>query len=378
VLTVNGRVRLWRRRWHSPGEGTTTPLDRWLDTVEATISLGVREMACRLNGDGKNFDKAAANLARTAQVAISGETLRQLVETEGKRVVQAQKAGQLPSDWSVADCQLETGTTRIYFGSDGVMVPHVTDAEKLARREKVKAKRRRRGRKARPLPLRKRGADQKYKEFKVIAFYNEEQEHRAVSGTRGDCDVAGRLMRREAGRIHLDQADEKVGNVDGSPWIRNQVEQQSLPLDALGLDFYHLAENVHKARRDIYGDDEEAGKQWAGAVLHTFKHEGYEAAWAQLLHWRMGLRRRGQGRADQLLNYVSERRDMICYPAFQAKDWQIGSGPTEATCKTLTARLKGSGMRWDGDNAEALMGLEALQQSGQWDEYWRSDLQLKP
>src|SRR6266852_1827342 len=29
VLTVNGRVRLWRRRWHSPGEGTTTPLDEW-------------------------------------------------------------------------------------------------------------------------------------------------------------------------------------------------------------------------------------------------------------------------------------------------------------------------------------------------------------
>ena len=51
---------------------------------------------------------------------------------------------------------------------------------------------------------------------------------------------------------------------------------------------------------------------------------------------------------------------MICYPAFLAKGWQIGSGPTEATCKTLTARLKGSGMRWDGDNAEAIMGLEAL------------------
>src|ERR1035438_5304049 len=54
VLTVNGRVRLWRRRWHSPGEGTTTPLDCWVDAVEATISLGVREMACRLNGDGKS------------------------------------------------------------------------------------------------------------------------------------------------------------------------------------------------------------------------------------------------------------------------------------------------------------------------------------
>ena len=375
MLTVNGRVRLWRRRWYSAGEGTTTPVDAWVDAVEATISLGVREMACRLNGDGKNFDKAAANLARAAQVQVSGETLRVLVETEGKRVVQAQKSGRLPVNWSAVDCRLESGATRVYFGSDGVMVPLVTEVEKKGRRQKSKEKRQRRGRKARPLPARKGGADQKYKEFKIVAYYDETQAHRLVSGTRGDHEAAGRLMRREAGRIRLDLADEKVGNVDGSPWIRNQAERQSLPLDALGLDFYHLGENVHKARREIYGEEDETGKQWAGTLLHTFKHQGYQGAWEQLLPWRVGLRRGQRAAADRLLNYVSERRQMIRYPEFVANGWQIGSGPTEATCKTLTARLKGSGMRWDADNAEAVMGLEALYQSGQWDTYWQSELQ---
>jgi hypothetical protein len=352
----------------------------WVDLAEASISLGVREMACRLNGDGKNFDKAADNLGRTAQVAVSGETLRQLVETEGKRVVQAQKAGRLPIDWSAADCKTERGATRtrVYFGSDGVMVPQVTVVEKRKRRERIKAQRRRRGRKAKPLAALKPGADQKYKEFKIIAYYDETQDHRAVSGTRGDCQVAGRLMRREAARIRFDQADERVGNVDGSPWIRNQVEQQSLPLDDLGLDFYHLGENVHKARREIYGEEDESGKQWAAAILHTFKHDDYVKAWEELLRWRQERRRSHRVAADKLLNYVSERREMIKYPAFAEKGWQIGSGPTEATCKTLTARLKGSGMRWDGDNAEALMGLEALYQSGQWGAYWRSLLHTKP
>ena len=373
MLTINGRVRIWRRRWHSPEEGTTAPLDAWLDTVESTISLGVREMACRLNGDGTNFDKAAANLARTAQVALSGETLRVLVETEGKRVLQAQRLGQLPLDWSAADCTTAEKTARIYVGSDGVMVPLVTDTEKTSRRQKIKEKRRKRGKRARPLPPRKPGADQRFKEFKIIAFYDETQDHRLVCGTRGDCEVAGRLMRREAGRIALDQADEKVGNVDGSPWIRNQIERQSLPLDGLGLDFYHLAENVHKARREVYGEDDEQGKQWAGQLLHVFKHEGYETAWKQLLEWRVALKH-GRAAADRLVNYVSERREMIRYPEFRAKHWQIGSGPTEATCKTLTARLKGSGMRWDGDNAEAIMALEALTQSGQWEAYWQSQL----
>jgi hypothetical protein len=377
ILSVNGRIRLWRRRWYSPHEGTSTPLDLWVDAVEASISLGVREMACRLNGDGKNFDKAATNLARTAQLQISGETLRVLVETEGQRVLQAQRSGHVPVNWSAADCTTPSGTTRLYFGSDGVMVPVIHDAEKRGRRQKIKSRRRRRGQKAKPLPARKAGADQKYKEFKIIAYYDESQEHRLVSGTRGDHEVAGRLMRREAGRIRLDAAEEKVGNVDGSPWIRNQVQRQCLPLDALGLDFYHLADNVHKARREIYGEEDASGQQWAGQVLHTFKHEGYEEAWEQLLQWRASVRRGGRAAADKLLHYVSERREMIQYPDFQAKDWQIGSGPTEATCKTLTARLKGSGMRWDSDNAEAIMGLEALHQSGLWEEYWRSELQFR-
>jgi len=375
VLTINGRVRLWRRRRHSPGEGTSTPLDGWLDTVEGTISLGVRETACRLNGDGKNFDKAAANLARTAQVKVSGETLRVLVETEGERVVQAQRSGQLPVGWSAADCRVEPQekTTRLYLGSDGVMVPLVTDAEKTSRRQKVKQKRRKRGKKARPLPPKKTGAGPGYKAFKIVADYDETQAHRLVCGTRGDHEEAGCWMRRQARRIRLDLADEKVGNVDGSPWIRNQVRRQSLPLDDLGLDFYHLGENVHKARREIYGDDDASGTEWAGQLLHVFRHDGYETAWKQLLAWRVALRH-GRPAADRLVNSVSERREMIKYPEFRAKGWRIGSGPTEATCKTLTARLKGSGMRWDADNAEALMGPEALTQSGQWDLYWRSQL----
>jgi hypothetical protein len=381
VLTVNGRVRLRRRRWHSASEGTTTPLDAWLGTVERTISLGVREMACRLNGDGKNFDKAAANLERTAQVRLSGETLRVLVEVEGRRVLQAQRSAALPVNWSATECRVDpkdtTSPTRLYMGSDGVMVPMVTDQEKQARREAIKQKRRRRGKKARVLPPRKRGADQRYKEFKIVAFYDETQAHRLVSGTRGDCEVAGKLMRREASRIRFDLADERVGNVDGSPWIVNQIERQSLPLDELGLDFYHLSENVHKARREIYGEEDEIGKEWAASILHRFKHEGYEPTWQKLLSWRLRLRSKAKKVADWLLHYVGERREMIKYPEFRSRGWQIGSGPTEATCKTLTARLKGSGMRWDPDNAEALMALEALSQSDQWEDYWRSQLEVR-
>jgi hypothetical protein len=374
VGTINGRVCLKRIRWHGKGVGSMTPLDVYLDKAEQTMSVGAREIACRLNGDGKNFDRTAENLARAAQIFSSGETLRVLIENEGKQVLKAQQSCTLPLPWTVADCKTEPESpSRIYLGSDGVMVPLVTDVEKKKRRQKVKEKRRRRGKKAKPLPPAKPGADQEYKEFKIVAYYDDTQEHRLVEGTKGDCTEAGRLIRRQAARIHLDQADEKIGNVDGSPWIRNQIKRQGLPLDALGLDFYHLADNVHKARRVVFGEKDESGQTWAGDVLHTFKHDGYEAGWQKLVAWRATLRGPAKRKAaDTLLGYVSERHDMILYPEFTAKGWQIGSGPTEATCKTLTARLKGSGMRWEPSNAEALMALEALSQSGLWKEYWQT------
>jgi hypothetical protein len=262
VLTVNGRISLSRRRYGAPGVSSAYPLDAWLDRVEDSLSLGVRELACRLNLASRNFDKAAENLGRAAQVHLSGEFLRQVVESEGKAVQAAVGSGQLPPDWRAADCPAldaqgkPTAHSRIYLGSDGVMVPHVTQREKQTRRERIKARRRRCGRKRRPLPRAKAGADQSYKEFKIVTLYDDAGEHRLVSVTRGNCEQAGRLMRRDAGRVGRDQADDKVGVVDGSDWIKNQIARQSQPVDDHGLVLYHMAEKLHKARRSVYGEEE--------------------------------------------------------------------------------------------------------------------------
>jgi hypothetical protein len=75
----------------------------------------------------------------------------------------------------------------------------------------------------------------------------------------------------------------------------------------------------------------------------------------------------------EVIQYIARRFDMCDYPKFIERGWPIGSGPTEAFCKTLTKRLKGSGMRWDSPNAEGIMALAAMDQSGQWKTYW--DLQ---
>src|SRR5262249_36506121 len=59
LLTINGRITLWRRRYAALDLGSHFPLDPWIDRLEDTVSLGLRELACRLNLAARDFDKAA-------------------------------------------------------------------------------------------------------------------------------------------------------------------------------------------------------------------------------------------------------------------------------------------------------------------------------
>ena len=121
----------------------------------------------------------------------------------------------------------------------------------------------------------------------------------------------------------------------------------------------------------MFGADSHEGRTWAENLLHTLKHEGYESAWEQLLTWRRALRNRTEkAKADRLINYVLERREMINYPEFRKRGWQSGSGPTESRCKTSTARLKGRRRRWQMTNAEAVAALTTLRDSNQWNLFW--------
>jgi hypothetical protein len=334
-------------------------------------------MACRVNLSATSFRRAAEALERTTQLKLSGERLRQVAEGAGRQVLRAQEAGAIEVTWHAEDCRLgngeKPGKTRVYTGCDGVMVPIITDAEKIQRRNKVKAKRRRSGKKCKPLPPRRRGSDLAWKEFKVAYFYSEDAKHQQVAFTHGNHVAAGKLLRREADRLRFRQADERVGLVDGATWIREQLQLHFAELSGLGLDFYHLTENVHRARRKVFGEEAPEGKAWADELMHQFKHEGYSAAWEKIVQWRAALRGKGKTKraaADRLLNFVSSRKEMIRYPQFQQRGWQIGSGPTESQCKLCTKRLKGYGRRWDRPNATAVAALDTLDRNGQWRQVW--------
>ena len=356
-------------------------VDRWLGISDNSVSVAARELCCRVTVTGPSFRKSAENLERLGQIRVSSNRLREIVEDEGQRALKARDKGLIGPSWNAADCRTNAnGPTRVMVGADGVMVPLVTQSEKEKRRKnkhtRCSQRVKRNGsavhrRRAKQKRKRYRGADNPYKEFKIVTFYDQANEHQHAVGTAGKHEALGKLMRREAAKLKFAQADEKISVSDGAEWIRKQLQVRLPMLDAMILDYYHLTEHVAKAANTCFGQSSEKAKLWRRELLGLVWDEG-PAAMLVRIHETRRLLRSPTKREElrKLERYVAKRVDMLDYPTFREAGFDLGSGPTEAFCKTLTARLKGSGMRWNSPNAEGIMALAAMDQSGQWQSYW--------
>jgi hypothetical protein len=258
------------------------------------------------------------------------------------------------------------------------MTPTVTQAEKDKRRKNHAIRRQQRSAAGvgnlKPLPPSRGGADEKYKEKKVGVFYNQDKTLRHVFVTAGTCEAVGPLLKNHAAGIGFEKADQTVCLIDGAVWIYRQVCLALGFVQLILLDFYHLAEHVHDAARCCLGEAE-AGA-WAAGLLSRAKASDVDGVLGEID--ALAKRVRSPVKKKSLAGlrfYIDERRHMMRYAQALREQQDIGSGPTEAACKTLTLRLKRPGMKWDDDNAAAVMNLIAMRESGQWDSYWQAERQ---
>jgi hypothetical protein len=368
-LTANDTIRIQRRVYWHAGEGTDNRVDRWLGIADSSLSLAARELCC-LVGVDNGFRKAAGRLKKLGQIEVSPERLRTVVEAEGVKMLEARRQALLKPDWDASDCTVDaSGKTQVLTGGDGVMVPVITAAEKAKRRAGFRHVRRR-GNKHRRV-RRHRGADQGWKEFKIGTFYSADKEHCCAFATRGNHEEFGRQLRREAFKVSLHKADQKFSVTDGAEWLRRQMRTRLPMLDEMILDFYHLAEHVAGTSAACWGLSSAEAQAWTGKVLHRAKHEGALAVLEEIAAARSSVRAKAKREALWGLDqYVAKRVEMMDYPKFITAGFDIGSGPTEAKCKTVPSRLKGSGMRWNLPNAEAMAALACVEQSNMLSNYW--------
>ena len=77
-------------------------------------------------------------------------------------------------------------------------------------------------------------------------------------------------------------------------------------------------------------------------------------------------------------NYLRKRIRFLDYCQYRSNHLPIGSGVTEAACKTVfTQRLKQSGMTWKVDGGQRIVDLRVIQLSGVWSEVYQAYLQAK-
>jgi hypothetical protein len=145
------------------------------------------------------------------------------------------------------------------------------------------------------------------------------------------------------------------------------------------LDFYHVCSYLGKMADALFGPKTAAGMQWFAKMRRWLRERPQGAA--QVLRSAMQLlERRKMTKAQQAefwkaYRYVRRHRRLMDYQGYRRRGLPIGSGVTEAACKTVfTQRFKRSGMRWHKESGQVILDLRVIQLSGIWEEAFAADL----
>ena len=167
-----------------------------------------------------------------------------------------------------------------------------------------------------------------------------------------------------------------AGISDGARDLRPFLEEHT---EVLVLDFFHLTEYVNAAAKACYGETDKAAG-WSADALHTLKHDagGAHMVIDEFREWLDGpeapaLTKLERATIQRAVGYMEANEDRMDYPAALASGYMIGSGVTEAACKTVVkARVCGSGMRWYEASMQQILCLRALRKStNRWEQFWQ-------
>jgi hypothetical protein len=118
--------------------------------------------------------------------------------------------------------------------------------------------------------------------------------------------------------------------------------------------------------------EEAARQQWQEEAQGILYEQGGEALLVHLQALTLPPRTSAVVHEElrKLRGYFENNRHRTDYPTYRRNGWDIGSGPTEAGCKIIGERLKGSGMPlgrgWSGDRGGAAGTLRQQWQTLGW------------
>src|SRR3954452_7629441 len=147
------------------------------------------------------------------------------------------------------------------------------------------------------------------------------------------------------------------------------------------IDYYHASEYIYKLAEALFRDAKQA-QGWGRKMCRWLKEK--PRGISRVLHSAAALRHRrmvlGKKREQyrNAYNYLRKRIRFLDYCRYHNNHLPIGSGVTEAACKTVfTQRLKQSGMTWELEGGQRIVDLRVIQLSGVWSEVYQAYLQAK-
>ena len=136
------------------------------------------------------------------------------------------------------------------------------------------------------------------------------------------------------------------------------------------IDFYHACEYIYKMADALFPGPKGA-HAWASKMCHWLKNK--PKGIHRVLHSAAAIRgqsivvRAKRKQYRDAYNYLRKRIRFLDYCQYRRNHLPIGSGVTEAACKTVfTQRLKQSGMTWTLEGGQWIVDLRVIQLSGIW------------
>jgi hypothetical protein len=148
------------------------------------------------------------------------------------------------------------------------------------------------------------------------------------------------------------------------------------------IDYYHVCEYISRMAEALFAQPRHA-QAWARKMCRWLKEK--PRGIYRVLHSAAALRSRrilvGAAKQKQYRDayqYLKKRMRWLDYLGYRRDHLPIGSGVTEAACKTVfTQRMKQSGMTWHVGSGQWILDLRVAELSGVWTEVYRAYLQSK-
>ena len=139
------------------------------------------------------------------------------------------------------------------------------------------------------------------------------------------------------------------------------------------VDFWHVSEYLAGVAPAM-----ERGKArqecWLADACHRIKHQSGEAAviLAAMEQALVSEKTSGRQALEKAISYFRNHLPRMNYAVHRAMGLPIGSGVTEAACKSVVKeRMSGSGMKWTSFGAQHILALRTLiKTDGRWEQFW--------